>query len=73
MESKILERLLPLWDITSAVEQLIDENKELEEENKKLKQRVDELEKIGVSEVIVGKAIYEKRITLNQLKSWINR
>ena len=34
---------------------------------------LDELEKIGVSEVIVGKAIYEKRITLNQLKSWINR
>ena len=28
MESKIFEKLLPLWDITSAVEQLIDENKE---------------------------------------------
>ena len=50
MESKILEKLLPLWDITSAVEQLIDENKEVEEENKKLKERIkwfeDSLEKM---------------------------
>ena len=51
MESKKLERLLPLclWDITGAVEQLIYENKELEEENKKLKERIkwfeDSLEK----------------------------
>ena len=32
MESKIFEKLLPLWDITSAVEQLIDENTELKED-----------------------------------------
>ena len=43
MEPRILERLLPLWDITSAVEQLIDENKELEEENKKLKKEIAKL------------------------------
>ena len=40
MDSKIFEKLLPLWDITRAVEQLIDENKELKEENKKLKELI---------------------------------
>lgn len=31
---------------------------------------IDDLGKIGVSEVIVGKAIYEKRISLSQLRSY---
>ncbi|MDD4819352.1 MAG: 1-(5-phosphoribosyl)-5-[(5-phosphoribosylamino)methylideneamino]imidazole-4-carboxamide isomerase [Flavobacteriales bacterium] len=31
---------------------------------------IEDLEKIGMSEVIVGKAIYEKRITLAQLRSF---
>lgn len=73
MESKILERLLPLWDIASAVEQLIDENKELEEENKKPKERIkwfeDSLEKNAKAS---GEAIHnfittclDSRITVN--------
>ena len=73
MESKILEKLLPLWDITSAVEQLIDENKKLEEENKKLKERIkwfeDSLEKNAKAS---GEAIHnfitaclDGRITVN--------
>lgn len=34
---------------------------------------LDQLNKLGVYAVIVGKAIYENKITLNQLESWINR
>ena len=74
MESKILERLLPLWDITNAVEQLIDENKELEEENKKLKERIkwfeDSLERNAKAS---GEAVHnfisaclDGRITINE-------
>lgn len=40
MEKEIFERLSPLWDIVSAVEQLIDENNELRKENEHLKERV---------------------------------
>jgi len=30
-----------------------------------------ELQSVGVSGVIIGKAIYEGRITLDELKDWI--
>jgi phosphoribosylformimino-5-aminoimidazole carboxamide ribotide isomerase len=33
---------------------------------------LEELEKTGCSGVIVGKAIYEERITMQQLKEYIN-
>ncbi len=33
---------------------------------------VDELDKIGCNAVIVGKAIYEGRITINELKKYVN-
>lgn len=34
---------------------------------------LDKLQQTGVSGVIIGKAIYENKITLNQLESWINK
>lgn len=40
MKKEIFERLSPLWDIVSAVEQLIDENTELKKENEHLKERI---------------------------------
>ena len=33
---------------------------------------LDELKKLGVNGVIVGKAIYEGKISLNQLKSYVD-
>ena len=41
MKEEIFNRLRPLYDVVSAVEQLIDENTTLKEENKKLKERLD--------------------------------
>ncbi len=40
MKKEIFERLRPLWDIISAVEQLIEENTELRKQNEHLKERV---------------------------------
>lgn len=34
---------------------------------------LDKLDELGVYGVIIGKAIYENKITLNQLESWINK
>lgn len=34
---------------------------------------LDQLNELGLYGVIIGKAIYENKITLNQLKSWINK
>ena len=31
---------------------------------------IEELDRIGVPKVIVGKAIYEKRITLDDIRKW---
>ena len=32
--------------------------------------KIKELDRIGVPKVIVGKAIYEKRITLDDIRKW---
>jgi len=40
MKKELFDRLSPLWDVVSAVEQLIDENTELRKENEHLKERV---------------------------------
>jgi len=41
MKKEIFDRLSPLWDIVSVVEELIKENEELREENIRLKERLD--------------------------------
>lgn len=74
MKEEIFERLSPLWDIVSAVEQLIDENNELRKENKYLKERVkwfeDSLERNAKAS---GEAVHnfisaclDGRITINE-------
>jgi len=74
MEKEIFERLSPLWDIVSAVEQLIDENNELRKENEHLKERVkwfeDSLERNAKAS---GEAVHsfisaclDGRITINE-------
>ena len=40
MKQELFDRLNPLWDIVSAVEQLIDENNALKKENEHLKERI---------------------------------
>ena len=40
MNKELFDRLNPLWDVASEVEQLIDENAELRKENKHLKERI---------------------------------
>ncbi len=40
MKKELFDRLSPLWDVVSAVEQLIDENAELRKENEHLKERI---------------------------------
>ena len=74
MKKEIFERLNPLWDVVSAVEQLIDENTELRKENEHLKERVkwfeDSLEKNAKAS---GEAVHtfisaclDGRITINE-------
>ena len=74
MKKEIFERLNPLWDIVSAVEQLIDENTELKKENKHLKERInwfeDSLERNAKAS---GEAVHtfitaclDGRITINE-------
>lgn len=74
MEKEIFERLSPLWDIVSAVEQLIDENNELRKENEHLKERIkwfeDSLERNAKAS---GEAVHsfisaclDGRITINK-------
>ena len=74
MKEEIFERLSPLWDIVSAIEQLIDENNELRKENKYLKERVkwfeDSLERNAKAS---GEAVHtfisaclDGRITINE-------
>ena len=45
MKKEIFNRLTPLWDVVSAVEQLIEENATLKAENKDLKERLEWFEK----------------------------
>ena len=74
MKKEIFERLNPLWDVVSAVEQLIDENTELRKENEHLKERVkwfeDSLERNAKAS---GEAVHtfisaclDGRITINE-------
>ena len=74
MKKEIFERLNPLWDVVSAVEQLIDENTELRKENKHLKERIkwfeDSLERNAKAS---GEAVHtfisaclDGRITINE-------
>ena len=74
MKKEIFERLNPLWDVVSAVEQLIVENAELRKENKYLKERIkwfeDSLEKNAKAS---GEAVHtfisaclDGRITINE-------
>ena len=74
MEKEIFERLNPLWDVVSAVEQLIDENAELKRENEHLKERIkwfeDSLERNAKAS---GEAVHnfisaclDGRITINE-------
>ena len=74
MKKEIFERLSPLWDVVSAVEQLIDENTELKKENKYLKERIkwfeDSLERNAKAS---GEAVHtfisaclDGRITINE-------
>lgn len=74
MREEIFERLSPLWDIVSAVEQLIDENNELRKENEHLKERIkwfeDSLERNAKAS---GEAVHsfisaclDGRITINE-------
>lgn len=74
MKKEIFERLNPLWDVVSAVEQLIDENTELRKENEHLKERVkwfeDSLERNAKES---GEAVHtfisaclDGRITINE-------
>lgn len=74
MKKEIFERLNPLWDVVSAVEQLIDENTELRKENEHLKERIkwfeDSLERNAKAS---GEAVHtfisaclDGRITINE-------
>ena len=74
MKKEIFERLSPLWDVVSAVEQLIDENTELKKENNYLKERIkwfeDSLERNAKAS---GEAVHtfisaclDGRITINE-------
>ena len=74
MKQELFDRLSPLWDIVSAVEQLIDENNELRKENEHLKERVkwfeDSLERNAKAS---GEAVHsfisaclDGRITINE-------
>ena len=74
MKKEIFERLNPLWDIVSAVEQLIEENTELRKQNEHLKERVkwfeDSLERNAKAS---GEAVHnfisaclDGRITINE-------
>ena len=74
MKKEIFDRLNPLWDVVSAVEQLIDENTELKKDNEYLKERIkwfeDSLEK---NAKISGEAVHNfisaclnGRITINE-------
>lgn len=74
MKKELFNRLNPLWDIVSAVEQLIDENNELRKENEHLKERVkwfeDSLERNAKasSEAVHNfiSACLDGRITINE-------
>lgn len=74
MKSEIFERLNPLWDIVSAVEQLIDENNELRKENAHLKERLEWFENsLERSAKASGEAVHSfitaclnGRITINE-------
>jgi len=74
MKKELFDRLSPLWDVVSAVEQLIDENAELRKENEHLKKRVkwfeDSLERNAKAS---GEAVHnfisaclDGRITINE-------
>jgi len=74
MKKELFDRLSPLWDVVSAVEQLIDENTELRKENEHLKERVkwfeDSLERNAKAS---GEAVHnfisaclDGRITINE-------
>ena len=74
MKKEIFERLNPLWDVVSAVEQLIDENTVLRKENEHLKERIkwfeDSLERNAKAS---GEAVHtfisaclDGRITINE-------
>lgn len=59
-DKEIYNRLAPLWDITSAVELLINENNELKEENKKLKERIKWFEdSLEANAKASGKAVHD--------------
>ena len=74
MKKEIFSRLAPLWDVVSAVEQLIEENATLKSENKDLKERVEWFENafnesVQRSGKAVGdfvKACLDGRITINE-------
>ena len=74
MKTEIFDRLAPLWDVVSAVEQLIDENTTLKKENKQLKERLEWFENAfnesaQRSSKAVGdfvKACLDGRITINE-------
>ena len=74
MRKEIFERLNPLWDVVSAIEELINENNELRKENEHLKERVkwfeDSLERNAKAS---GEAVHSfisaclnGRITINE-------
>ena len=74
MRKEIFERLNPLWDVVSAIEELINENNELRKENEHLKERVkwfeDSLERNAKAS---GEAVHtfisaclDGRITINE-------
>ena len=74
MKKEIFDRLAPLWDVVSAVEQLIEENTTLKSENKDLKERVEwfenafneSVQRSGKAVDDFVKACLDGRITINE-------